>query len=39
MGQKPYILAFSPLRAQYVRVYFVVYCIEKNNNNTRLSFP
>ena len=23
----------------YVRVFFVVYCIEKNNSNTRLLFP
>ena len=34
MGQKPYILAFSPLHAQYVRVCFVVYCIEKKITTT-----
>ena len=39
MGQKPCILAFSALHAQYLRVFFVVYCIEKNNSNTRLLFP
>ena len=38
MRQKPYILAFSALHAQYVRLCFVVYCLEKKNNNTRLLF-
>ena len=34
MGQKPYILAFSPLYAQYVRVCFVVYSVLKKITTT-----